>query len=62
MEQAYFSGIRSKIIPYLDDAQDTVRVAMAWFTSGELFNALLRCIRRNVEVELILLDNKCAIC
>jgi hypothetical protein len=57
MEQAYFSGIRSKIIPYLDDAQDTVRVAMAWFTSGELFNALLRCIRRNVEVELILLDN-----
>ena len=57
MEQAYFSEIRSEIIPYLDNAQDIVQVAMAWFTSSELFNTLLRCLNRKVEVELILLDN-----
>lgn len=57
MEQAYFSDIRNKIIPYLNDAKDTIQVAMAWFTSSELFNTLLRCLNRKVEVELILLDN-----
>lgn len=57
MEQAFFSGIRSKIIPYLDNATNSIRVAMAWFTSSELFNTLLRCLNRNVDVELILLDN-----
>lgn len=57
MEQAYFSDIRNKIIPYLNDAKDTIQVAMAWFTSSELFNTLLRCLNKKVEVELILLDN-----
>lgn len=57
MEQAYFSGIRNKIIPLLDEATSKVKVAMAWFTSSELFETLLRCLDRNVEVELILLDD-----
>ena len=30
---------------------------MAWFTSSELFDALLRCLEREVDVELILLDD-----
>ena len=38
MEQAYFSQIRSKIIPYLNQAKKEVVVAMAWFTSAELFD------------------------
>lgn len=57
MEQAYFSQIRSKIIPYLNQAKEDVVIAMAWFTSAELFNALLSCLKRNVKVELVLLDN-----
>lgn len=57
MEQAYFSQIRSKIIPYLSQAKEEVKIAMAWFTSAELFDALLSCLERNVNVELILLDN-----
>lgn len=57
MEQAYFYGIRNKIIPLLDEATSKVKVAMAWFTSSELFETLLRCLDRNVEVELILLDD-----
>lgn len=57
MEQAYFTQIRSKILPYLDNAQDRVEIAMAWFTSAELFSALLRCLDRKVKVGLVLLDN-----
>ena len=57
MEQVYFSNISKQIINYLDTATSEVVVAMAWFTSGELFDSLLRCLRRNVNVDLILLDN-----
>ena len=57
MEKAYFSQIRSKIIPYLDQAKEEVVIAMAWFTSAELFDALISCLKRNVKVELVLLDN-----
>lgn len=57
MEQAYFSEIRSKILPCLEHAKEDVVIAMAWFTSAELFDALLSCLKRNVNVELILLDD-----
>lgn len=57
MEKAYFSDIRNKILPYLRNAKKEVFVAMAWFTSDELFNALLLCLKRNVRVELVLLDD-----
>ena len=34
MEQAYFSCIRSKIIPYIDHATNKIQVAMAWDKYG----------------------------
>ena len=37
MEKAYFFKIRSEIIPYLQQAKEEIVIAMAWFTSGELF-------------------------
>ena len=57
MEKAFFTKIRSKIIPLLNDAQNEVLIAMAWFTSAELFDALISCLKRKVNVKLILLDN-----
>ena len=57
MEKAYFSGIRNRIIPCLDNATNKIEVAMAWFTSNELFEALINALNRDVDVELILLDN-----
>jgi hypothetical protein len=57
MERAYFTQIRNKIIPYLEQAKEEVVIAMAWFTSAELFESLISCLERNVKVELILLDN-----
>lgn len=57
MEKAYFSDIRNRIIPCLDNATNKIQVAMAWFTSNELFEALINALNRGVNVELILLDN-----
>lgn len=57
MEKAYFKNIRSEIIPLLRNAKQEVVVAMAWFTSKELFQTIIDCLQRNVKVELILLDN-----
>lgn len=57
MQTVFFSGIRNQIISHLDNAANQVQVAMAWFTSSELFDTLLQCLKRNVSVELILLDN-----
>ena len=57
MEKAYFKNIRSEIIPLLNQAKDEVVIAMAWFTSNELFQALLDCRSRDVKVEVVILDN-----
>lgn len=57
MEKAYFFKIRNEIIPYLNQAKKEVVIAMAWFTSSELFEAIISCLHRKVNVELILLDN-----
>lgn len=57
MEKAYFTNIRREIIEHLHAAKQEVVVAMAWFTSDELFQSLLDCLKRGVKVELVLLDN-----
>lgn len=57
MENAYFKNIKSQIIPYLKNAKREVSVAMAWFTSSELFDTLIDCLKRKVKVELVLLDD-----
>lgn len=57
MEKAFFSQIRSEIISCLRQAKEEVLIAMAWFTSSELFQELLNCLERKVHVDLILLDD-----
>ena len=58
MEKAYFTKIRSEIVSCLNEAKQEVVVAMAWFTSAELFQSLLDCLKRDVRVELVLLDSE----
>ena len=57
MQKAYFTEIRNQIIPILEEAKQDITIAMAWFTSNELFSSLLNCLSRGVHVELVLLDN-----
>lgn len=57
MDKAHFTNIRSQILRLLDKANEEVDIAMAWFTSSELFSSILSCIERGVKVQLVLLDN-----
>lgn len=57
MNSAHFRNIRKEILGLLNESKDNVKVAMAWFTSAELFQGLLDCLKRGVKVYLILLDD-----
>ena len=57
METAYFKSICKEIIDRLSCARHEIVIAMAWFTSDDLFSAVADALKRRVKVELILLDN-----
>lgn len=57
MQQAHFNNIRSKILPLLREAKKEVAIAMAWFTSAELFSAIMSCLSRDISVKLVLLES-----
>ena len=57
MNKAYFTNIRSQILSLLKKAKEEVDIAMAWFTSSELFASILSCMERGVKVQLVLLDD-----
>lgn len=57
MINAYFKHIQEQIKPILRKAKDEVVIAMAWFTNEDLFDELILCMKRHVEVSLILLDH-----
>ena len=57
MQEAHFKNICNKLKALLIKANNTVDIAMAWFTNADLFYTLEECIRRGVKVRLILLDD-----
>ena len=57
MNEAYFSNIRKVICSYLLKSRMEIKIAMAWFTSNELFQSLMECLSRGIKVELVLLDD-----
>lgn len=54
----FFFDIESKIISNLINAKKNVKIAVAWFTNPTIFNILERLIENNIEIELILADEK----
>lgn len=57
MNQAFFKNIRSEILNMLGKAEKDVLIAMAWFTSRELLDAIIKCQKRGISVKVILLDD-----
>jgi len=57
MESAYFKDIRCVLQDLLLHSENDVQIAMAWFTSMELFETLRECLKRGVHVHLLLLDD-----
>jgi hypothetical protein len=56
--QAYFTGIREQIIGQLNSAKSHVVVAVAWMTDRDLFDSLVACQRRGVQVSVAVLDDR----
>ena len=57
MNEAHFSNISQRIINLLKEANHTIDIAMAWFTSAELFDALIKSLNKSIQVRLVLLDS-----
>ena len=55
---AYFQNIRKEILDILSKASHEIKIAMAWFTNDILMDALIERLEKNVNVELILLDDE----
>jgi len=54
MIQSYFKNIRVELLEKLSKADETIVVAVYWFTNWDLFNVLLEKLQEGVSVELII--------
>ena len=54
MVKAYFDNIRENILLELENAVETIVVAVYWFTNEELFQKLISKLSDGVKVELII--------
>lgn len=56
--QAYFDDIEAQLLKELDLAQESIIVAVAWFTNTRLLIKLCEMCRANVSVDLMILDDE----
>lgn len=57
MENAYFRNISNELIQRIKTAQSEIKIAMAWFTNHELFNELILCLEKEINVSLIIIND-----
>ena len=56
--QAYFEKIHKQIEIRLQEANSTIRLAVAWFTDPNLFNLICKKAAEGIEVELIIANHE----
>jgi hypothetical protein len=56
--QAYFEDIQAQILKRLQNAQHSIRVAVAWFTDPELFEIIRQKAQAGIRVEMLLANHK----
>ena len=54
----FYKGIEQEIISKLSKAEKKVKIAVAWFTNPKLFDLILKLNEKEIEIELILCDDK----
>lgn len=55
--EAYFEGIKDKIIENISTARKSLKIAMAWFTNYDIFEKLLELRERNIIIDLIIIND-----
>jgi len=56
--QAYFDNIAEQITKRLQKAQQSVFIAVAWFTDSSLFELLCKKSRQGVQIQLMLMNDE----
>jgi hypothetical protein len=57
MEKAIFRNIRSELIREIEGASNNIKIAVAWFTNHNLFDALCEKLEQKVIIDLIIIDD-----
>lgn len=56
--EAFFENIQDVIVEYIYQAKESLKIAMAWFTNPDIFNALWRACKRGVKVQLLINNDR----
>lgn len=54
MLTAYFKNIRQHLLFAINNVNEEVYIAVAWFTNKDLYNSLLHCLGRGIKVHLVI--------
>jgi hypothetical protein len=57
MEKAYFTNIRKELISALSASNSEIKIAVAWFTSEELFDILIDRLKKDIKITLVIIDD-----
>lgn len=57
MEQVFFRNIQHTIISELQDAQQSIQIAVCWFTNKAIFDILAQKASQGISLSMILLDD-----
>ncbi|MCC7400179.1 MAG: DUF1669 domain-containing protein [Chitinophagaceae bacterium] len=55
--QSYFKHISKQISDNISTANDSLKIAVAWFTNDSLFDNLLELLQRQVKIDLIVVND-----
>ena len=56
-QEAHFKNIKEHIIKYLENANHTIIIAIAWFTDKEIIHTLEKCADKNVNISILIDEN-----
>jgi tetratricopeptide (TPR) repeat protein len=57
MEQVFFKNIQHTIVSELQEAQQSIQIAVCWFTNKAIFDILAQKASQGVSLSLVLLDD-----
>ena len=57
MIEAHFENIRNLIISHIRNSKTEIKIAVAWFTQKQLYDAVLDALERGVKVSLIMMKD-----
>lgn len=57
-DNVFFENIRETYLDLLQEANTSIRVAMAWFTDKEIFDLLCEKVKNGVNVEIVISDDE----